>query len=933
VSCRTAGGNDSPEKLWQFLLDKKDASGEVPRWRWEPWLRRDTRNAKAIENTISKGYFIPDLENFDALFFGISPKEAEQMDPHQRLALELTWEALENAGISPKSLAGSDTAVFMGVDTDDYSRLLLEDMANIEAWMGIGTGAHGIPNRISYHLDLMGPSAAIDSACASSLTAVHLGCRAIANGESRVAIVGGVHVLLAPALTRVLGVAGVLAKDGICRSFDDDAGGYARGEGGAIVVLKSLACSIANGDNILAVIKGTAVAHDGRTDGIMVPDAKAQALVARQALARAGIDPLAVAFIEAHATSTSLGDPTEISAIQAVYGSAAGRDSSAPAMIGSIKPNIGHLEAAAGIIGLVKVILSLNKGQLAPQAHLNKLNSRIDWEKSGLQVVREVTTWPTNGKPKRAAVCSYGYGGTVCHAIIEEFVGENLSDSPEPKPAAEVPTVLVLSAPQQRRLAKQAKLLADWLSSPDGKSENLNAISNTLTRHRAHHDYRAAFVVTNHDEAADILRRFAAGIQDDTVMMMSGQVLSTSLARRAVWVFSGHGAQWRDMGKELITDQIFRKAIELLEPIYQTEAGFSVLQALEHGNFETSDRVQLVTYAIQLGLSYVLKSRGLEPQAVIGHSVGEIAASVVAEYIGNLKTAGIKTFRIQTDIAFHSPMLDQLSVPLKDALLGSLHPRPADIPLYSTSNAHCRTNTLRNADYWVHNMTNPVHLRSAVEAAAEDGYRIFLEVSSHPIVLPSVTETLVVQNINENEFSVYATMRRDTSASQSIFKVMMQLYTKGAPVNFGTQLSRSRFWSKTVPGTPWVHKPYWRQVETKPFGERETHDVEKYTLLGQRIPVAGSDMVVYSTKLNDKTKPFPGTHLFDGTEIIPAAVYINTFYHATGGTELSNINLRVPVSMGPETRDVQIIVQGETIRIASNANSAQWGLRAVRLRQ
>ncbi|KAF9062553.1 putative MSAS-type ketosynthase domain 2 [Rhodocollybia butyracea] len=218
------------------------------------------------------------------------------MDPHQRLALELTWEALENAGISPKNLAGSDTAVFMGVDTDDYSRLLLEDMANIEAWMGIGTGAHGIPNRISYHLDLMGPSAAVDSACASSLTAVHLGCRAIANGESRVAIVGA-----------VLGVAGVLAKDGICRSFDDDAGGYARGEG-------SLACSIADGDNILAVIKGTAVAHDGKTDGIMVPNAKAQALVARQVLARAGIDPLAVTFIEAHATSTSLGDPTEISA-------------------------------------------------------------------------------------------------------------------------------------------------------------------------------------------------------------------------------------------------------------------------------------------------------------------------------------------------------------------------------------------------------------------------------------------------------------------------------------------------------------------------------------------------------------------------------------------------------------------------------------------
>ncbi|KAF9058599.1 acyl transferase domain-containing protein [Rhodocollybia butyracea] len=521
-------------------------------------------------------------------------------------------------------------------------------------------------------------------------------------------------------------------------------------------------------------------------------------------------------------------------------------------------------------------------------------------------------------------------------AVLELVASSSLSDGSQPEDHG------ACAAPWELRLPRRSDL--------------------GPCRHRAHHDYRAAFVVTNYDEAADILSRFAAGNQDDTVMMMSGRVLGTSLARRSVWVFSGHGAQWRDMGKELITDQIFRNAFELLEPIYQTEAGFSVLQALEHGNFETSDRVQLVTYAIQLGLSYVLKSRGLEPQAVIGHSVGEIATSVVAgcltaeegalvvirraklyatvqglgsmalvslpfaqvaeelgnrkdivvaidaspltcvvsggivaveEYIGSLKTVGIKTFRIQTDIAFHSPMLDQLSVPLKDALIGSSIPDLQTFlsippPMLTAGPTHSEMQTIG----------------SAVEAAAEDGYRIFLEVSSHPIVLPSVTETLVVQNIDENEFSIIATMRRDTSASQSIFKVMMQLYTKGAPVNFGTQLSQSRLWSKAVPGTPWV--------ETKPFGERETHDVEKYTLLGQRIPVAGSDMVVYATKLDDKTKPFPGTHLFDGTEIIPAAVYINTFYHATGGTELSNINLRYLYL---------IIVQGDTIRIASNANS------------
>ncbi|KAJ4490129.1 acyl transferase domain-containing protein [Lentinula aciculospora] len=992
MSCRTAGGNDTPEKLWQFLLNKKDASGEVPQWRWEPWLRRDVRNAKEVEKTISTGYFIQDLENFDASFFGISPKEAEQMDPHQRLALELSWEALENAGVDPKSLAGSDTAVFMGVDSDDYSRLLLEDLANIEAWMGIGTAAHGIPNRISYHLDLMGPSTAVDCACASSLTAVHMGCRAITNGESKVAIVGGVNVLLAPALTRMLGKAGALSPEGICRSFDDEANGYARGEGGAIVILKSVASAIADGDNILAIIKGSAIAQDGKTNGIMAPNAKAQELVAKQALARAGVDPLTVTFIEAHATSTPLGDPTEISAIQAVYGSGAGRNADKPAMMGSIKPNVGHLEAAAGIIGLVKAVLSVNKGQLAPQTRLNKLNSRVDWEKSGLQVVQEVTKWSNDSGPRRAAVCSYGYGGTVSHAIIEEFVGKTLEALIDFKHQIAGPTVLVLSAQQEKRLVQQAKTLAGWLSSPVGESQDLNAVANTLAQRRAHHDYRAAFVVNSHRDAIDALNKFAAGNQEDTDLIASGRVLGngSGLARHAVWVFSGHGAQWKDMGKELIKNSVFRRVIDLLEPIYQTEAGFSLVEALEHGNFDTSDRVQSVTYAIQIGLLHVLRSRGLEPQAVIGHSVGEIAASVaagcltpkegalvvirraklyaqvqglggmalvnlpfaqvteelsgrtdlvaaidsspstcvvsgdeaaVAKYVEDLKAAGVKTFRVKTDIAFHSPMLDQLSAPLKEALTKSIHPSHVKIPLYSTSNSDLRTNAARDAAYWVHNMVSPVHLKSAVNAAADDGYRIFIEVSSHPIVLHSVIETLVSRNIDENEFATFSTMKRDTSATSSISNAIAQLYTKGAHIDFEAQLGPKQLWSKTVPGTPWVHKPYWKQVESGPLGEGITHNVEKHTLLGQRVSVAGSDTIVYTTKLDDKTKPFPGTHPLDGTEIIPAAVYINTFHYATGGTELSNISLRVPVSMGPETRNVQIIVQGDTINVASSAIS------------
>ncbi|KAI0186646.1 6-methylsalicylic acid synthase [Xylaria flabelliformis] len=937
MSCRTAGGVDSPEKLWQLLLSKKDASGEVPRHRWEPWIRRDSRNKKQLEQTIFKGYFIEDLENFDASFFGISPKEAEQMDPHQRLGLELAWEALENAGIDPKSLSGSDTAVYMGCDSDDYSRLLLEDIPNIEAWMGIGTAAHGIPNRISYHLDLMGPSAAVDAACASSLVAVHLGYQAIVNGESEVAIVGGVNVLLAPALTRMLGKAGALSPEGICRSFDDAANGYARGEGGAVVILKRLSSAIADGDKILSVLKGSAVAQDGKTNGIMAPNSKAQELVGRWALKRAGINPLSVAYVEAHATSTPLGDPTEVSAIAAVYGEGAGREVNSPVYLGSIKPNVGHLEAAAGAIGLVKAVLAVSKSQLAPQARLNQLNSRIDWDKSALHVVRDAMPWPKSDGPKRAAVCCYGYGGTVSHAVIQEAPISVNGISAEKQIG---PVILMLSSPQKKRLIEQAKQLAQWLDSPEGISHSLTDIANTLAQHRSHHDYRAAFVAETREEAISALNDFAADHQVDNQDIVQRRVLTSSANAPICMIFSGHGAQYKNMGVELLQNPVFIRTVSGIDEILHKEAGFSALEALQTGDFETVDRIQILTYIIQIGLYDVLSSQGLTPQAVIGHSVGEIAASVVAgsKYVEALKVRSVRTFRVNTDVPFHSPMLEPYMEALEEYLDGGISPRQSTLPLYSTSNADPRTTVPRDIEYWQKNTVYPVLLRSAVNAAAQDGYRIFVEVSSHPIVLNSVDDTLLDRELSDEDFATIPTMKRDSPALRSIRKAVANAYTAGAYINFEAQFGHRRNWCREVPGTPWLHKPYYRQVEVSCSGQAEVHDVEKHTILGRRTTMAGSDTIIFSTKLNDKTKPYPGLHPLDGTEIIPAAVYINTFHHATGASVLTDIQLRVPVSMGSDTRNVQIIVEGKNIRVASSAeltendyeqtwvfhSSAQW---------
>jgi 6-methylsalicylic acid synthase len=874
------------------------------------------------------------------------------------------------------------------VSLTTFTRLIMEDLPNVEAWSGIGTAYHGIPNRVSYHLDLMGPSAAVDAACASSLVAIHLARQSIVTGESTVALCGGVNVLCAPGLTYMLDKAGALSPDGVCLSFDDNAHGYARGEGGAIIVLKKLANAIADEDNILAVLKGSASAQDGKTNGIMAPNSVAQELVARQALRSAGdIDPATVGYVEAHATSTTIGDPTEMAAIAKVYGTGRARD--APCLVGSIKPNVGHLEAAAGAIGFVKAVLAVNKGELAPQTLLKKLNTRIPWEGSGLHVVREHSNWPEASFLRRAAVCSYGYGGSVSHAIIEQapqdyaiarsFQWSNAAQD------SDKPVLLVLSSFQEKRLPGQATSLANWLAT-EGRQVKLQAIASTLALRRAAQDYRAAFVVSNHDEAVKVLRDFADGSVDQ--WSTSNRVLGSNVKKDTVWVFSGHGAQWADMGKELLANRAFFKAVASLDRVIEEEAEFSALSALKSGDMGGSDRIQILTYLVQIGLTALLKSKGVEPQAIIGHSVGEIAASVAAgcltpeegavvvsrraklyaqvkgqggmflvplpfaqvaedlgsrrdvvaaidsspsscvvsgvtaaleQYVATLHERGVRSFRVKTDIPFHSPVLERLAGPFQCALAGSLGPLPAKVPVYSTSSLDPRSAESRGSDYWVRNMVDPVWLKEAVEAALDDGYRMFVEVSTHPIVTHSISEVL---SVHEYEDSVaIGVMSRNAPAEKSIMHTIAHLHTLGATLDLKKQLSTGD-WAATVPGTPWVQKPYWKEVETGCTIGPQQHDVDKHTLLGNAIDVAGSGTRVFSTMLDENTKPYPLIHPLDGTEIIPAAVYCNTFHHATGATVLNDLKLRVPTTMTADQRDIQIVVRDDDACLLSRLKAS-----------
>ncbi|GKZ33612.1 type I Iterative Polyketide synthase (PKS), partial [Aspergillus brasiliensis] len=996
MACRTPGDVRSPDGLWQYLLQKGDASGDLPDWRWEPYRQRHPRNAALLAQTTAKGYFLDDIEQFDAAFFSISPREAEQMDPQQRLALEVAWEALENAGISPPRLAGSNTSVYMGVNSDDYAKLLLEDLPNVGAHMGVGTAYCGIPSRISYILDLMGPSVALDAACASSLVAVHHARQAIRAGETDLAIAGGVNALLGPGLTRVLDEAGAISADGKCRSFDESASGYGRGEGAGAVILKRLDKALADGDHVLAVLKGSAVASDGKTLGIMAPNARAQLLVAHKALAEAKMSADSVNYVEAHATSTSLGDPTETNALAEVYGAGSGRSSSDPCYIGSIKPNIGHLEAGAGVMGLIKAVLVLRHGQVPPQANLQTLNSKIAWNENLLHPPRELVTLPCPGPSRalRAAVASYGYSGTVSHAVLEAFAGhsqfaERLSQIPagdEPSPV-----LLLLSAPQASRIPAAAGALKHWLSQNEA-AVSLKAISSTLAQRRAHHRYRHAILA---DSVSDAIAALDDVSNEAPNRWAIKDKVSPGTAKGPVWVFSGHGAQWEDMGRELFeSSPAFAEVVHNLEPIIQEELGFSAIETLQQGCPNRSDVVQAMTFLMHLGIAAILEIESGPPSAVVGHSLGEAAAAVVSgaltwregalvvcrrarlyrELMGQgamalvrlsaeeartrigtqagvwvaIETSatacvvsgevdavkqlsdqwredGIEVRMVASDVPFHTPMLERLVEPLYEALQGELDPRLPSRMLFSTSQPDPRSEVLRDAQYWVTNMVQPVRLQSAITAIAQDGFRALVEVSSHPIVTHSVVETM--SECTEDSTLVTPTMVRRQPALKNILAAAGRLHCFGCPIRY-TDLDPSAPWSSSVPGTLWHHQPFYRVMSQTPASQLETtHDPAANNLLGKRIALWGTDEVLYQTRLDEDNRPFPGHHPLHGSEIVPAAVLLRTFLQALAPRCVEQVSLQVPVVVSP-ARQVQIRHNTRNITITSRleeSNSQEDG--------
>ena len=629
IACRFPKAPD-PEAFWRLLRDGVDAITEVPRDRWDTAALFDPDTAAPGKVNTRWGGFIDQVDRFDPQFFGISPREAVQMDPQQRLALELGWEALEDAGIPPPRLVESRTGVFVGALFTDYA--LLQDRGGpgaITTHSSTGGAACIIANRVSFVLGLQGPSLTVDTASSSSLVAVHLACQSLRSGESDLALAGGVNLMLVPETTMGLTKLGAMSPDGRSRAFDAGANGYVRGEGAGIVTLKRLSDAVRDGDRIYAVVRGSAVNSDGASDGLTAPSPEAQQAVLRGACASAGVAPGDVHYVEAHGSGTPLGDPIEAVGLGTVYGAA--RPADRPLLIGSAKPNVGHLEAAAGVVGLVKVALAMRHDLLPPNLHFHTPNPRIDFDGLRLQVVTERGPWPAlEGEPLRAGVSSFGYGGTNCHVIVESLPRPPSPPALGASPGEDRLHVLPISGAAPEATRESAGRLGELLERAEAPS--LDDLCYTASVRRTHHRVRAAIVARGRAELLEGLRAVAEGREHPSTHAGAAPIGD---APRVVFVFSGQGSQWVGMGRQLLAEQpVFRAKLEECDALLQRHVSWSLLDALaapeERSRLGETEVVQPALFAIQVALAALLESWGVRPDGVIGHSIGEVAAAHVA---------------------------------------------------------------------------------------------------------------------------------------------------------------------------------------------------------------------------------------------------------------------------------------------------------------
>jgi acyl transferase domain-containing protein len=875
MSCRLPGAQ-GVEAFWNLLCEGKDAVTEVPPDRFDVSAVYDPQPAVPGKLVTRWGGFLKDADRFDSNFFGISPREAAAMDPQQRLFLEAAWEALEDAGQLPLDLAGSDTGVFVGIMTSDYDDLQYyrTDRTTIDLYATTGGYRSVVPGRLSFLLDFRGPSMAVDTGCSSSLVAIHLACQSILTGECTLALAGGTNLVLLPERSMGFSRAEMLSPDGHCKFADARADGFVRSEGVGIVALKTLSLAQEHHDPIYAVILGSAVNNDGSSSGSMAtPGRSSQEQLLRLAYKRAGVSPGSVAYVEAHGTGTSVGDPIEVGALSTVLSE--NRAPGQPCLIGSVKSNIGHAEAAAGVAGLIKTALLLRNGKVPPTIHVKNLNANIPWQAGQLVVPHELMSLPACHRPIVAGVNSFGIAGTNAHVVLQEVTPVSY-DEQQDQPA-KGPQLLTLSAASPESLRALAAKYQDYVREKAG-AISLSDLCYTRNVRRTHHDHRLALAVRSLEEIDEILGSFLAG--EASPGMSSGQVPPEK--QKLVFVFPGHGSQWLGMGQELFRNQrVFREKMEECDAAFRRHVNWSLVDELNatevYSRLNDIDVVQHVLFSIGVSLSALWRSWGISPDAVIGHSMGEVAAAHIAgilgladavrimyarghclkrkaglgamavidlpssdvepllsRYNGELVIAGsntrgssvvsgsgaaieqillqlqarsIFTRKVRIDYASHSPQMDDVCGELLQEIR-EITPHPPSIPLYSTVLGGQSSTAFGDASHWIKNLRQPVRFGQAVEALLQDGYRHFLELSPHPILLGAIQQAF---HDTGREGRIIPSLRRHEEDQEMLLNSLGMLYTLGHAIDWTRILPNGhRCTCIQLPAYAWHSERFWR---------------------------------------------------------------------------------------------------------------------------
>jgi acyl transferase domain-containing protein/NADPH:quinone reductase-like Zn-dependent oxidoreductase/NAD(P)-dependent dehydrogenase (short-subunit alcohol dehydrogenase family) len=969
IGCRFPGGADTPDEFWKLLHAGVDAVTEVPKDRWDIDRYFDP-NPDAIGKTYTRwGAFVEDVDKFDAEFFGISPREAVSMDPQQRLLMEVTWEALEHAGIAPSTLAGSATAVYVGISTHDYGLELAEavGMRNGDAYTASGTSHSIASGRLSYFLGLHGPNAAIDTACSSSLVAMHWAMQSLRLGEASLALAGGVNLMLTVDGSAATSRARMMSFDGHCKTFDASADGYVRGEGCGMVVLKRLSDAQRDGDRIFGLIRGSALNQDGRSSGLTAPNGRAQEALIRAALVNSHVSPADVDYVEAHGTGTPLGDPIEVKALNEIYGQ---RDQSDPLYIASVKTNIGHLEAAAGVAGVIKTVLAMQQRCIPPHLHLRNPNPLISWDEYPIVVPTRPTEWVARAaKPRRAAVSSFGFSGTNAHLVLEE------APSPAALPAVEGARLLVLSAATPAALEELAGRYAMLLGSSEAPTwADLTA---TAALGRSHHPERLAIVATGAQDAQAKLVAAVAG--EPLAGVARGRV--SGPAPEIVFMFTGQGAQYPGMARRFFDCQPeFRQALEecdrllaplLPRPLLSVMFGDGDDAALLNDTAYT----QPALFAVEYALAHLWRSWGVEPTAVMGHSVGEYVAAclagvfsledglrliaergrlmstlprdggmaavfadearvraalagrdrdvsiaavngpqstvisgrtaVIDALVQQFAAEGVDAQRLNVSHAFHSPLMDPI-LDRFEAVAASVKFSSPRIGVVSNLTGRLAGDELCSPAYWRTHLREAVRFADSIATMQREGYRVFVEVGPTPTLLGMARRCA-----GASGSSWIGSLRKDRDDAEVMLESVGQLHVLGQQIRWtavlGEDAKRRRV---TLPSYPFQRQAYWHPLELRDRRASLAATRRGHPLLGGALT---SPLQIFQNEFGVRLQPWLADHrifdftLFPGTGFLELAMAAAREVLDSDAT-LSDLSIREALRLpDDDTVTVQVI--------------------------